>query len=130
MLLQQWSHILVVLNDYSLSHDCDLFLIPHPFSVLRNFMKIYEAVVMFLPCMQTSMSWEATLSSGILKSFLSHWVCLVYIWANFIVKQILKVEISRIPLIWIQHLKKLETCFCSFQNLFFKELSLSLWKSV
>lgn len=37
-------------------------------------MEIYEAVVMFLPCMQTSMSWEVALSPGILKSFLSHWV--------------------------------------------------------
>lgn len=39
-------------------------------------MEIYEAVVIFLPCMQTSISWEVTVSPGILKSFLSHWVCL------------------------------------------------------
>lgn len=97
-------------------------------------MEIYGAVVMFLPCMQTSMSWEVALSPGILKSFLSQWVRLgilkIYISANCVVKHFLKAEISRIPLILIQHLKKLENCFHPFQNLIFKELSLSLWKSV
>lgn len=46
-------------------------------------MEIYEAVVMFLPCM----SWEVMLSAGILKSFLSGWVCwefLIYMYEQIV----------------------------------------------
>lgn len=96
MVLQQWIHILVVLGDYSLSHNCNLFLLPHlcfkehdgnlwssghvpAFHADQHILGKLRYLLEFC-----KVFWAAGYA----------WVFLKYIWANCILKYILKVEIS------------------------------------